>query len=46
MEMINANNPKNIINVKLTKEEIKGQVFSKYQRVNIHPKPKNKRIGK
>lgn len=37
MEMINANNQKNIINVRLTKDETKEYVFKKYKKVNINP---------
>lgn len=37
MEIINANCTKNIINVRLTRDETKEQVFKKYQKVDTHP---------
>ena len=37
MEMINANNNKNTINIKLTKDETKEYVLKKYKKTNIHP---------
>lgn len=42
MEMCNASEKRNVINVRLTKNEIEEMVMRKYKKNNVHPKKGDK----
>lgn len=46
IEMSNANDFKNKIQVEITKEEKEGYIYAKYKNVDIHPHRENRKAPK